>query len=134
GHTGSDSVIFVPDARVAFTGDLFWHNNMPNLVDASTEAWIRTLDQFVDHEPGWTFVPGHGDVGRVEDVIRFRDYLTTLRTLVGDAQARGRAVDDSVMAGLTEHYGRWAYFQDVARQNIAQMDAELRGIKRVPST
>jgi cyclase len=25
GHTGGDSVVTIPDARVVFTGDLFWH-------------------------------------------------------------------------------------------------------------
>jgi glyoxylase-like metal-dependent hydrolase (beta-lactamase superfamily II) len=30
GHTGSDSVVFVPDAGVAFAGDLLWRNMVPN--------------------------------------------------------------------------------------------------------
>src|SRR5579863_5594648 len=39
GHTGGDSVVFIPDADVVFTGDLFWRNTLPNLIDATTSAW-----------------------------------------------------------------------------------------------
>ena len=44
GHTGGDSVVFIPDASVVFCGDLFWRNTLPNLIDATTAAWIPTLD------------------------------------------------------------------------------------------
>ena len=37
GHTGGDSVVYVPDARVLFGGDLLWKDPVPNLVDASTD-------------------------------------------------------------------------------------------------
>ena len=40
GHTGGDSVVVVPSSKTVFTGDLFWHNTLPNLIDASTDAWI----------------------------------------------------------------------------------------------
>jgi hypothetical protein len=41
-------------------------------------------------EPGYTFVPGHGDVGNAQDVAAFRECLATLRTMISDAQAQGR--------------------------------------------
>src|ERR1700687_363167 len=44
GHTGGDSVVFIPDATVVFCGDLFWRNTLPNLIDASTTSWLSTLD------------------------------------------------------------------------------------------
>jgi glyoxylase-like metal-dependent hydrolase (beta-lactamase superfamily II) len=40
-HTGSDSVVTIPDARVVFTRDLFWHRGLPNLIDATTASWIE---------------------------------------------------------------------------------------------
>jgi hypothetical protein len=61
--------------------------------------------------------------------------LTTLRKLVADAQAQGRsagAVVEAVMTPLSEQYGQWDYFKDVAQSNILEMDAELSGKKRIP--
>src|SRR5271163_730135 len=44
GHTGGDSVVFVPDAHVVFCGDMLWKDHVPNLIDASTPEWIKTLN------------------------------------------------------------------------------------------
>src|SRR5262249_23006923 len=55
--------------------------------------------------PGQTFVPGHGDLGRSQDVDAFREYLATLRTLVSEAQAKGKAGDmlvETVLPALRE--------------------------------
>jgi cyclase len=75
GHTGGDSVVFVPDANVVFGGDLIWKTHLPNLIDASTGPWIRTLDQLLDEHRTATFVPGHGEVASAADVRDFHDYL-----------------------------------------------------------
>ncbi len=135
GHTGGDSVVVIPDAKVVFAGDLFWRDMLPNLVDASTKPWVETLDTLARNEPDATFVPGHGDVGKAKDVAAFREYLVTLRRLVSDAQAlrkAGETLADAVMPGLSEKYGRWEGFEYLARPNILETDAELNGTKRIP--
>ena len=78
GHTGGDSVVLIPDAKVAFAGDLFWLNISPNTINASIRPWIATLDAMVKNGAEFTFVPGHGDTGTAQDVTVFRDYLATL--------------------------------------------------------
>jgi cyclase len=136
GHTGGDSIVLIPDAKVAFAGDLFWRNTVPNTIDASTKPWIDTLNTLARDRVGFTFVPGHGDVGSAQDVAAFREYLATLRTLVAAEQTQGRtdvgAVVEAVMTPLKERYGQWNSFTYNARLNILEMDAELRGTKRIP--
>jgi cyclase len=135
GHTGGDSVVLIPDAKAAFGGDLFWRSTLPNMIDASTKPWIDTLTTLAKNEAGYSFVPGHGDVGTVQDVVAFRDYLTTLHKLVADAQAQGKSTDavvEAVMPALTAKYGQWDFFKYLARPNILETDAELRGQKRIP--
>ena len=135
GHTGGDSVVFVPDAGVAFTGDLLWRNAVPNLVDGTTPAWIATLDALAKTNPQYTFIPGHGDVANARDVSAFRDYLSALRTLVGDVQRQGKsgaALVEAVMLTLKKNYGQWDFFAFLAEPNIRDMEAELNGKKRVP--
>jgi glyoxylase-like metal-dependent hydrolase (beta-lactamase superfamily II) len=135
GHTGGDSVVVIPDAKVVFAGDLFWREMVPTLVDASTKPLIDTLDRLARAEPGATFVPGHGEVGNVNDVSAFREYVATLRTLVAEAQAArksGEALADAVMPGLTAKYGRWLGFEYAARPSVLEMESELRGTKRIP--
>jgi cyclase len=135
GHTGGDSVVVIPDAKVVFAGDLFWREIVPTLVDASTQPLIDTLDTLAKNESGATFVPGHGELGNVADVLAFREYVVTLRTLIADAQAQGKsgeALADAVMPGLSARYSRWDGFEYAVKPNILETDAELRGKKRIP--
>lgn len=137
GHTGGDSVVVIPDAKVAFGGDLFWRNTLPNMVDASTTPWIQTLDALVTDQVGYTFVPGHGEVGTAQDVTAFRNYLATLHTLVADARGQGKSGDgvlEAVRPALTAKYGEWDFFKFLIEPNIREADAELSGTKRIPRT
>ena len=135
GHTGSDSVVLIPDAKTAFAGDLIEHGMLPNMIDASTRPWIETLNGFVKNEAGYTFVPGHGDVGKIQDVAAFRDYLATLRKLVASARAQGKsgqALVQAVIPTLKKSYGEWQYFEPLAERNILEVEAELSGKKSIP--
>ena len=137
GHTGGDSVVFDPESNVVFTGDLFWNHHLPNLIDASTDKWIETLDMMLAHHPKATFVPGHGDVGTATDVRDFREYLMTLRKGIIDAQAQGKsgsALVEAVSAELKPKYGAWGFYDHFVARNIEQTAAELSGGKRVPQT
>lgn len=135
GHTGGDSAVFVPDANVVFTGDLFWCHTLPNLIDASTNPWVETLDLMIQHHRAATFVPGHGEVGHVQDVSDFRGYLSDLRTDIAQAQASGKSGDaltDSVLAEIQQKYGSWDAFAYFSKPDIHYTDRELRGQKRIP--
>lgn len=134
GHTGGDSVVYDSSANVVFCGDLFWNHTLPNLIDASTKPWIETLDKLVADYPTATFVPGHGEVGHVQDVRDFRGYLVDLRALIQKAQADGKSGDalvDAVLPQLQQKYGSWDFFA-FAKSDIKYTDAELRGTKRIP--
>jgi len=135
GHTGGDSVIFVPDANVVFAGDLVWQKHLPNLIDATTDAWIKTLEKLLADHPSATFVSGHGDVATAQDVHDFHDYLVTLREIITKAQAEGKSGQElinAVLPQLKEKYGSWGFFDGFATRNIQQTAAELKGEKKVP--
>jgi len=137
GHTGGDSVVFLPSADVLYTGDLFWKDTVPNLVDADTRAWIQTLDGFLAEHPASRFVPGHGEVGSALDVRYFRDYLVGLRGAVERAIAEGRsgrAVIETVMPTLQKRWASWTWFEQFAEKNIESVEQELRGTKKFAPT
>jgi cyclase len=149
GHTGGDSVVIVPDEdghTVVYTGDLFWNHLLPNLIDADTKALVQTLKVLPDEvahtaEAGsqssaaTVYVPGHGEVGNLQDVEAFRGYLVDLRAMVAAAVKEGKTGDAlvaAVMPELKEKYGDWGIFQHFATPNILLTAEELRGTKRVP--
>jgi cyclase len=135
GHSGGDSVVTIPDAQVAFCGDLFWRNTLPNLIDASTDLWTSTLPKIAGEFPQGTFVPGHGDVGNAADVGAFRGYLTDLRAMVAGSVKEGKSGDalvNAVFPQLKEKYGKWDFFEDFAKSDVLDTAAELRGDKKIP--
>jgi len=134
GHTGGDSVVTVPDANVVFGGDLVWQKHLPNLIDATTSDWVKTLEKLLADHPSATFVSGHGDVATPDDVRDFHDYLAALRDDIAKAQAAGKSgqdLIDTVSAQLKDKYGAWG-FQIFLPRNIQQTAAELTGSKKVP--
>jgi glyoxylase-like metal-dependent hydrolase (beta-lactamase superfamily II) len=135
GHTGGDSVVFIPDANVVFCGDLFWRHSLPNLIDASTEAWIATLGKLTQEHPAAAFVSGHGDVGTADDVKAFQGYLIDLRRLVSESRASGKTGDallDDLTPKLKEKYSDWGAFNNFVKRNILDTDAEIAGTKKIP--
>jgi glyoxylase-like metal-dependent hydrolase (beta-lactamase superfamily II) len=135
GHTASDSVVFVPDADVVFTGDLFWNATLPNTTDADTAAWVTSDERLLADHPAATFVPGHGEVGKAADVAAFRCYLEALRGAVASARRNGlsgEALVSEVRGRLAPRFARWGFYDHFITPNITQMDAELAGTKRHP--
>ena len=130
GHTGGDVFAYVPDANVVFTGDLGWSKTLPNLVDATVNDWIPTLDQILKSYPTAKFVPGHGNVAAAADIKDFRDYLDDLRARVKQGIAGGLTVDQAKeQLILPEKYKSFA-FQNFATPNVEDMYKELKGTKQ----
>jgi glyoxylase-like metal-dependent hydrolase (beta-lactamase superfamily II) len=137
GHTGGDLVVYVPDAKVLFTGDMLWRKVPPNLIDGSVREWTATdrdFEQMTD-AAHILFVPGHGDVAKLGDVEDFRSYLVDLRRLVGEgrkAGLKGEALAKDVTPKLRALHPDWTISDRGAAFEVRYMDEELAGTKRRP--
>jgi cyclase len=130
GHTGGDVLAYVPDASVVFTGDLGWSKTLPNLVDATVNDWIPTLDKILNQYPGAKFIPGHGNVAEAAEIRDFRDYLYDLRARVKQGIADGLTIDQAKQQmKLPEKFKTFA-FQNFATPNVEDMYKELKGTKQ----
>lgn len=130
GHTGGDVFAYVPDANVVFTGDLGWSKTLPNLVDATVNDWIPTLDKILAQYPTAKFIPGHGNVAEAADIKDFRDYLEDLRARVKIGIADGLTLDQAKQQlTLPEKYKGLA-FQNFVTPNVEDMYKELKGTKQ----
>jgi glyoxylase-like metal-dependent hydrolase (beta-lactamase superfamily II) len=129
GHTGGDVLAFVPDANVLFTGDLGWTKTLPNLVDATVNDWIPTLDKILATYPNAKFVTGHGQPATAAELRDFRGYLDDLRSRVKKAIADGLTLDQAkAQLTLPEQYKSYA-FQNFEKPNVEDMYKELSGTK-----
>jgi glyoxylase-like metal-dependent hydrolase (beta-lactamase superfamily II) len=129
GHTGGDVFAYVPDANVVFMGDLGWSKTLPNLVDATVNDWVPTLDRILKDHPASKYVPGHGPVAEASDIKDFRDYLDDLRARVKQGIETGLTIDQAKeQLKLPEKYKIFA-FPNFASPNVEDMYKELKGTK-----
>ncbi len=125
GHTGGDAVLFLPDAKVAFLGDLLFTRTLPNVGDGYTKEWISTLEKtlLLGAE---RFVAGHGPVSTAADVRGFIDYLKWLRGAVEPFVRAGKGLEEAKKGvTLPEAYKDYAFGQFFP-SNVEKVYGELK--------
>jgi cyclase len=91
-HTPSDSILYLPDAKILLTADVVVVQNHPVVVQGDRLHWIETLDSLLalDIEQ---VIPGHGAVGSRDDVILMQAYLRDLSVTAKDLVEAGASVE-----------------------------------------
>ncbi|MFF4851222.1 MBL fold metallo-hydrolase [Streptomyces sp. NPDC001194] len=87
-HTTDDTVVWLPDQRVLFTGDLVMNGVTPFCVMGSVSGSLRALQRLAELG-ATTVVPGHGPVGGPELFDANADYLRWVRGLAREGVAAG---------------------------------------------
>jgi cyclase len=77
GHSESDSVLFVTDDEVLFTGDLVTVGVHPTVGVVELARWRETLDKVAKIQPR-VLVPGHGPATDVSACQAMQEYLLRL--------------------------------------------------------
>ena len=106
GHTQNDSILLLPDARIAFVSDLLFVESHPSLKHSDLEAWLHSLDMLEGYNLE-KFVPGHGPVGVPGDVILMRQYIHDLEKIAARLVKQGKPIDSVNQQRIPERYSGW---------------------------
>lgn len=79
-HTYGDLVVYLPQHKILFVGDIGFFYVAPFCQNAHPSNWINVVDQIVGKMDVATIVPGHGPVGGKQQLAEMGDYLRVLRT------------------------------------------------------
>jgi glyoxylase-like metal-dependent hydrolase (beta-lactamase superfamily II) len=117
GHTKGDTVAWLPDQRILFSGDLVEFDATPYAGDAYFSDWPTTLDHIAALKPR-ALVPGRGAALTTPDRVAAglagtRAFLSDLyaSVQVGVAQKKDlNAVYKDTLARLKPKYGHWVIF------------------------
>ena len=101
-HTRGDSIIFVPQDRIAYLSELYFADQFLVIIDGYGLDWIRALDT-VEALGADIFVPAHGPIPADpretrQGLRRFRQMLVDVREAVQKEIARGATEDQAVAA------------------------------------
>jgi glyoxylase-like metal-dependent hydrolase (beta-lactamase superfamily II) len=135
GHTAGDTIAWVPDARVMFSGDLVESKSACYCGDAFFRDWPVTLDRLAAYRPK-ALVPGRGDalVGpdKVRDAITgTRSFLAAQFEAAHDAVARGLSLKDAfalTRKAMDGPFGDYAIYEHCLPFNVSRAYDEARGI------
>jgi len=117
GHTKGDTVVWLPQERTLFSGDLVEFDATPYCGDAYYGDWPATLDNLAALKP-LALVPGRGAALKGEAQVAqglagTRDFLSDLYAAVKAGAAKGQDLNTvyrSTYAALQPKYGHWVIF------------------------
>lgn len=89
-HTPGDLMVWLPQQRVVFSGDIVYVDRMLGVIPVShTGRWLQSVAALEALQPA-RIVPGHGDVCELPKAqAQTRDYLQALRAHMKQAVERG---------------------------------------------
>ncbi len=117
GHTKGDTVVWLPQERTLFSGDLVEFDATPYAGDAYFQDWPHTLDNIAALKP-LALVPGRGAALKGEAQVArglagTRAFVSELFASVKAGAAAGKdlnAVYRETYERLKPSYGRWVIF------------------------
>jgi len=116
GHTRGDTVFFVEQDRILFSGDLVMSQLYPAFATPQSRvgSWLTSLDA-LDALGAQRLVPAHGALADATAIKRYRDYLAALRSRVGELKRAGKSADETAEAVRTEFPPKYPDWQQPLR-------------------
>jgi len=109
-HTRGDTMIFIEEDRVLFTGDVVMSRRFLAAQNTSSiSTWIATLDELASLNPV-KVVPSHGTIGDATLIARDRAFLQAVQDRVGELKHAGKSSDEAVaaiVADIAPKYPEW---------------------------
>ena len=135
GHTMGDIVVWVPDCRAMFTGDLVANRCASYCGDAHIGDWPRTLDRLKAFHPE-VLVPGRGAVAisreRCAEVLeQTKSFIEVLRDAVNESVEHRRSLKDAflnVRHAMDNRFGSYALYEHFLPFSVARAYDEAQGV------
>ena len=129
GHTRGDSIIFVPQDRIAYVSELFFSDQFLYINDGYGLSWLKTLDA-IEALPADILVPGHGPIPQDpketrQGLHRFRQVLVDLRDAVQQEITRGATEDQAVAAIKLPQYEKMQGYTSQREVAVRRMYREI---------
>lgn len=109
-HSDDTSILSFTDEATAFGVDWLTIRSFPRILyGKDLEIWIETADRMISL--GVTHVaPGHGEMGRLEDLIAFKQFFIDLRDATNTAISGGMSKEDFQASISLPAYSEWAAY------------------------
>jgi glyoxylase-like metal-dependent hydrolase (beta-lactamase superfamily II) len=134
-HTRGDSIVFVPQDRIAYLSEVFFDGRFP-FMNSGYVDWIHTLDIALKLDAD-IFVPGQGPSSIAsnprasrEALVRARQVLVDFRDAVEREIARGATEDQAVATVLLPQYRGMVGYDQQRELLVRRIYRGLKGTLR----
>ena len=112
GHTDGDTIVFFKNANVVHMGDQFFNGTFPFVDLASggdVSGYVQNVGDMLGRiGPDTKVIPGHGPLGTLADLKKFRAMLVATTGVVKAEIAKGMTLEQVKKAGLPDEWKSWA--------------------------
>lgn len=95
-HTSGDLVIYLPEQKIVFTGDILTNRPDPLIhleKHGSSEGWIKTAEAMLALDAD-TYVQGHGNPETKAEVEQYLKHVEAKRAQIKELVAQGKSLDE----------------------------------------
>ena len=124
-HTRNDVIVWIPERRLLFSGDLIFSRCTPFVAQGSLGGLIQALDALRGLGAA-TIVPGHGEICGPEAIDDSLDYLRFVEDLARRAFEAGVAPLEAARETALGRFGEWNETERLVA-NLHRAYSELRG-------
>jgi cyclase len=124
-HTTGDAVLWLPEPRVLFAGDLVFNGGTPFVLMGSVAGSLAAVERLRQYG-AQTIVPGHGAVCGPERLDAIEGYLTFVQRVAVEAKAAGVPPLQAAREANLGEYGEWLDVERIVG-NLHRAYAELEG-------
>lgn len=117
GHSYCDAMLYIPDEKVIFMGDLLFVNCHPTFFEESDPVKWSNILKKVERLEIDVSVPGHGPTGTKEDISKIINYISEL-TSIAEKSNQNEDIE------IPEIYKDWSS-PEIYQQNIERLRALL---------
>ncbi|MCS6876337.1 MAG: MBL fold metallo-hydrolase [Aquificaceae bacterium] len=125
-HTNSDLLIYMPDAKVLFTGDLVLNNRIPFMGDrnASSKGLLLVLQRIKSMDVK-VLLGGHNEPMDMSAVDFTIGYTSFLRDNIKKLKEEGKSIDQIREALKNNPYSKYVMYEVFHSSNVFKLDSEL---------
>ncbi len=127
GHTPATSIVWLPEEKIAFVGDIVWVDQHPYMAQGNTLEWLRALE-LVRNLGATHLIPGHGPICVPDATYRVGEYIEFMRKRVRDYYLDGKNKNET-KSGLVAEMLEWF---PVPLERKAKIESQIKsGLNRV---
>ena len=112
-HTKGDVLVWLPQDRVLFTGDILFIQGTPIVWAGPVSNWIAACERIAKLDAA-VIVPGHGPLTDAKGALEVRDYLVHVSTKAREAYDAGLSPADAARELPLGSFASWGDAERIA--------------------